>query len=905
MTTPYGTTTFTPSSAYVHTGENLVRYLEATDPLGQKERVEFNISPLTGIGGVIEPPQPDSSVVSYLSDYANYRNSFYWDKLAMKLAPGDYKKAHVYHWLHKDANEVTGVLESEVRPYEGRIFYNYDGQPSPSHIGRLGFPSVVARVVKDPLGNNQTQASKFVYNGFANLERVTDPAGRTTIVTYAPNQIDVTAVAQKTGASTTVALASATYGNGAPPHRPATTTDGAGNTTSYSYSPNGQVLSITNAKSETTTFAYETNSSVAGFGRVVSVTGDVPGGNRSFTYDAFGRLRTASDADGSTLTYDYDTLDRLRKVTYPDATFEQLEYEDHSLVATRDRQGRWTRHLYNPLLERVVTQDPELRTSQFQWCRCGELKRFVDANGHVTEWERDEGRRVKKKTYADGSFETFSYDLSGRLSTTIDAMSRTVGYSYAIDDRLVKKDYSDPSTPDVTYAYDPWFPRVSTVTDGSGTTTFAYVPHGQTTNGAGQVALVNGPLANDTQRHTYDELGRLKKLEIVSDASPTVASYAEEYAFDARGRVTTVTNNLGATTYAYAGQSSRPTTVGHANGMQVQFDYFGVTSDFALKQIKNVPAGAILSVISQFDYTYEPDRRIATWTVNQGAGPKTWTFGYDEARQLTSATLRDASSAVLESNTYAYDKAGNRVQAGTGTTAPKNYEVSELNQLVSERGHGPTTFAGYVNEPARVTINGTAAKVTSTDGGAPFRFEGVVDLAAGPNTVVVEAKDGQNNVSTKTYAVTATGSSKTYEYDANGNLRYERLPNGTVVREFRWDQQNRLLRVLEGTHESVYDYDGASRRVRIKTLTSGVETKQETFVWCGARICQKRSGSTVLRSYFGNGFQESGPTNYFYTRDHLGSVRDVVESDGTRVASSLSYDPSGKVNESGPGSPRS
>jgi len=165
---------------------------------------------------------------------------------------------------------------------------------------------------------------------------------------------------------------------------------------------------------------------------------------------------------------------------------------------------------------------------------------------------------------------------------------------------------------------------------------------------------------------------------------------------------------------------------------------------------------------------------------------------------------------------YGYDKAGNRIQVGTGTAAPKNYDVNNLNQLLSERDHGRTTFAGYVDEPSTVKINGQAAKVVSTDGGAPYKFEGIVELDAGVSTVVVEAKDGQNNTSTKTYEVTTTGTSKKYEYDANGNLRYEKLPNNTVVREYRWDQQNRLVRFLEGTHESVYEYDGESHRTRIK-----------------------------------------------------------------------------------------
>lgn len=897
MTTPYGTTTFKVSGPYEYTGENLFRYVEATDPAGETERVEFNIGAETGVPSALPPPVPDVSVVKW-TIYNNYRNSFYWDKLQMRLAPRDYRKAHIYHWLHYNANMVTSILESEVSPLEGRIFYNYPGQSTPEQVGSLGFPSVVGRVVKDASGNNKTQATRIVYNDKANVSAVTDPVGRETVLEYDANGIDVVAVKQKTGPTSWTTTSSVTYGGGAPAHRPATETDGAGNTTTYTYSSTGQVQTITNAKSEVTTFTYETNPSSPAFGRLLTITGDVPGGNRTFTYDAFGRLRTSTDSEGYALTFDYDTLDRLRTVTYPDGTYEQSDYEDHSLVASRDRGGRWTRHMYNSLMQRVLTQDPALRTTQFQWCRCGGLKRFVDGNGNVTEWQRDEASRVTKKIHANGTFDAYTYDFSGRLSTEVDAMSRTVTYAYGVDDRLAKKDYSDAATPDVTYAYDAWFPRLTSRVDGSGTTTFAYHPYGASANGAGQVALVNGPLANDTLKHTYDQLGRLKKLEIVDDATQTTPSYSEEYTFDSRSRVTNVVNNLGSTNYAFVGQSNRPSTVDYPNGMQTQLEYFASTGNFALKQIKNLTSGLTPAVISQFDYTYEPDRRISTWTIDQGSGAKTWSFAYDDARQLTSASLRDAAQALLESTTYGYDRAGNRIQVRPGTMAPNNYATNELNQLSSQGDDGPTTFAGVIDEPATVTVNSKPAKVVSTDGGAPFKFEALVNLAPGANSVVVEAKDGQNNTATKTYSVTTAGTSKRYGYDANGNLRYERLANNAPLREYRWDQQNRLVKELHGTHESAYEYDGASRRVKITEKEHGVQTKQETFVWCGSRICQKRSGATVVRSYFGNGFEE-GTADYFYTRDHLGSVREVVDATGATVASRLSYDPWGKVTESG------
>lgn len=56
------------------------------------------------------------------------------------------------------------------------------------------------------------------------------------------------------------------------------------------------------------------------------------------------------------------------------------------------------------------------------------------------------------------------------------------------------------------------------------------------------------------------------------------------------------------------------------------------------------------------------------------------------------------------------------------------------------------------------------------------------------------------------------------------------------------------------------------------------------------------------RNYFEQGFEE-GTVDYFYTRDHLGSVREVVASDGSTVASRLSYDPWGNVTEGGTAQP--
>lgn len=282
-----------------------------------------------------------------------------------------------------------------------------------------------------------------------------------------------------------------------------------------------------------------------------------------------------------------------------------------------------------------------------------------------------------------------------------------------------------------------------------------------------------------------------------------------------------------------------------------------------------------------------------------------WTFGYDGAMQLVEAVAEDGSEDVIEHERYGYDKAGNRIQVVTGTTsspAVRNYKVNNLNQLVSERGFGRTLFSGEVDEPATVTVNGQPAKVMSTEGVAPFRFEAWVQLPAGTSQVVIEAKDGNDNTTTETYEVTTTGTTALFSYDLEGNMTYEREPNEDPKWEYRWDQEARLVRAVWGDRETVFEYDGETRRVRIKELDDEVDTANHVYIWCGGRICQKREddGETVVRNFFEEGFKE-GANRYFYTTDHLGSIWQVVDDDAETITSLTTYSPWGVQSITGAG----
>jgi RHS repeat-associated protein len=73
-----------------------------------------------------------------------------------------------------------------------------------------------------------------------------------------------------------------------------------------------------------------------------------------------------------------------------------------------------------------------------------------------------------------------------------------------------------------------------------------------------------------------------------------------------------------------------------------------------------------------------------------------------------------------------------------------------------------------------------------------------------------------------------------------------------------------------------------------------VAISTNTFLWVGQTLAEQRdaTGVNVVKRFFGQGEQISG-TNYYFTRDHLGSVREMTDSSGT-IHYRGDYDPYGR-----------
>lgn len=190
------------------------------------------------------------------------------------------------------------------------------------------------------------------------------------------------------------------------------------------------------------------------------------------------------------------------------------------------------------------------------------------------------------------------------------------------------------------------------MTDGTGTRQYTYVPVGSL--GALQLQQESGPLPASTIASAYDELGRLS-ARTVAGAGP------ETFQYDAIGRLTGRSSDLGAFTLGYLGQTDQVTTRQLASStLATTFSYLNNAGDRRLAGVANV--GLTVGQFSTFAFTSTPEDFISSVTetadtaaVYPAAGTQVAT--YNNLNQLT----------VLSGQTRTYDVLGNLAAEGGGS----------------------------------------------------------------------------------------------------------------------------------------------------------------------------------------------------------------------------------------------
>jgi RHS repeat-associated protein len=996
LQTPYGTSQFsTGEQCTLQNGQgSCQRWIEMTDPLVGKERVEYDDNT-----NAIPDSEPANTVPGN-----NFRNSglasantFYWDKkYTSQHNTYDYTLARLIHWAKNSDESSSGIKASKKapQPLENRVWYAYAGQTDTNHTGTSGSPSQIARVLED----STTQSWFYDYNTLGKVKKATDPKSRVTCYKYDTNNIDLLAIYQeRPGGHTTDTcgmpgapadlIASYAYNS---LHEPLTATDAAQEPTTYTYRPDGhgQLASIQNARGETTTYAYGPMTGVPA-GYLASITSPPFNGHQavtSFTYDPENRVQTVTNTpDNYTVTTNYDNLDRPIQITYSDlpATTQQFKYTIYvngqdtgvkilDLTASKDRLNRWTIREYDGNRRLTKITDPLNRVIQYGWCNCGSLTSITDANQHVTTFHRDDLlSRVTSKTF-DGGIEPIQYtyeQTTSRLKSITDAQGQVTNYSYFVDNDLQAVSYTGVinTTPNVSYTYDPYHNRLTAMSDGIGPTQYSYYEViGTPSPGAGQLYQVVGPFTNDTITYTYDQLGRVVG-ESISDG------FASTTPYDSLGRLDSSTNSLGPFTRIYDSVTPRLLTLTDvSNGQTSNYVYWDNSHDRRLRTLHSTTIGQVN--LSQHDYTYDPEGQILTWTKTLGTQQSApLTFSYDNAQQLTGVSYLPQQDLRKE---YDYDNAGNRLTDLFFISGPHNqggntYTANNLNQLntvVIDPGNGNATgpfsltYDGNGNLMSDGSLNRTygwdaanrLVAITYNNGSTAFAYDGLgrrvmiaeygpatmatvqpkngsytayktasftlptgayeitftgVNPNAGNNTAFIDqvalngtlvANGGFEAPQVNDYAVAPTQSSWTYTGNAGiadnggtfigtnaappqGNQAAFITNNGSITQ---------IGSVAPGTYSLSFKVaQRANNNQSYQQIQVSVRgaSSTKTFVWSGNTIAEERdsTGSTVTKRFFAEGEQRIGGSdagNYYYTRDHLGSIREVTDSNGALQA---------------------
>ncbi len=442
----------------------------------------------------------------------------------------------------------------------------------------------------------------------------------------------------------------------------------------------------------------------------------------------------------------------------------------------------------------------------------------ADGLGQSTTTERDPVTGYPTKiTYADTTFETFTYDAVGNRLTHRDRLQRQTDWHY---DSFRNRTYEMHADGGIrTWSYDPTTGQLLTETDErSNVTIYHYTPNGLLDRVEEPADQAGGTRSAVT--FGYDAFHRLAWSKDQLDRQV-------QYFYDSRNRLwktlyaDTSTELI---TYGSGANAGRVVQKIDRNGEVTDFIYDSVGRRIATTQYAAHAGGVLEPIVDAA--VYVPGSELVAMRSARG---EIMVYGYDERRRQVSQTVYATKIQALTTTT-AYDAAGHRLSE-TDPYGRKTYYVYDSNdrQLRMLRETSP----GII--PANINLT-TLAR----------------DPTVNPLWVIEETT-----------------------YDTEGQVA-TRIDGRSIVTEYGYDSVGRMARQTDakGTADETttrFFYDLAGNQIRIEhprhvTETAGVNANG--FV--STRTYTARSLLETSTEAFAR--LESATTMYVYDLDRKQSV---------------------------------
>lgn len=209
----------------------------------------------------------------------------------------------------------------------------------------------------------------------------------------------------------------------------ATKKDSYGHILNYTYSANDQVQTVSDQYQNVTRYSYD------GLGNVASVT-DPRGNTTTYIRDGFGHVTSQTSPDTHVTLYSYDSFGRLSQIVRADRTaITYNEYDRlnryHSITAGNVTNTFTYDTCVNGKGQLCGVTDSSGSTS-YAYRKNGQLTSQVSVIGgtsYTTNWAYDYLNRLATVTYPGGNVVSYGYDVLGRVVTmfaTINGTSQTI-----------------------------------------------------------------------------------------------------------------------------------------------------------------------------------------------------------------------------------------------------------------------------------------------------------------------------------------------------------------------------------------------------------------------------------------------------------------------------------------------
>jgi YD repeat-containing protein len=634
------------------------------------------------------------------------------------------------------------------------------------------------------LTHSSGQFLTIANNESGRIASVTDTVGRQTTFTYDASGEHLNSVQYYDGRTVTYSYHS--FLTSAATHALIEIAYTGGTRRSFNYDTLGRLTETSlNSGAERVSFGYP----AAGLVVATNAVGNVS----QFFFDQRGLLVKTEDALGNAVNFAFDDNYNLVQVTDPAGRSHAYGYDANgNLTTSQDPLGHVSRFTFHGSLNRLgnvvdargivtrydhsqdgnvlsITYADESRES-WGYDDMGNATWWTNRRGSPVEYRYDSVGHLTNKVFKDGSQAIYQYDLRGSLTNavTLDTnglVAHFAALAYDLNDRLTNITYPDNKC--LAFTYDEAGRRVSSLDQTGHLLLYSY-------DTLGRLQSMTNELGQEIVRYSYDPAGRVQ-FKRVGNGVYTIYDYDDagqllrltnhladgsaiswfNYAYDSRGRRTSMGTHYGNWTYEYddLGQLTRAVLVStdadianqdlnyvyDATGNRVRTIENGVTTEYTANNLNQY------LWVGTTNFEFDLDGNL----IQEITADRTNTFNYSHENRL--ASVRKG----LSTTEYSYDAFGNRLlTTESGITIRHVFDPVGLGNVVGEYDGFGRLLCHYDH------ALGLVSRIESSGSAAFYTFDAVGNVQ---------------------HLVTALGDSiASYHYEPFGRL----LKSSEVLRTF-------------------------------------------------------------------------------------------------------------------------